>query len=213
MYGGMGSTGYKIKYTLKDIGTIQIKETAEYPEHFPARSLVDKTIRRIKVIRKIFKELEEGILHDLYEYYKDNLLEQFCDAPTYTIEVFYDGGYSESYSKIFPNKYVEKIDDLLQTIEVDDSSLYGYRVEYLVRSVHTLDQKYIKTHFYNTREKAIRAYCDDAEKYVVMGIMNLYHADLYTFNLFNNKKVSGERIVDNVQKFWDEYYERQRNKY
>lgn len=89
-----------------------------------------------------------------------------------------------------------------------NTSLPKYQVCYLVRSIHTLDQKYMKTKLHNTKEDAINEYEQGVQKYITLGIMRLYQVELATIDLLTGKTISKELIISNSSDFWDEYYNR-----
>lgn len=205
-YGGFGCTGYKIQYNFTNSGTIRIRETQKYDDRDFNRDLINTSFRKKKKSLEILSYIEDNVLEQLIQYYNNEIFGSIVDAGTYTIQITFTDDSKLVYEKVSPNQYIEQIENYLNECHIDHPSLHWYKVQYLVRSLHTLDQKLLTTDSIKTKEHAIEQYTKDARKYVVLGIMRLYQADILTVNALSGKQIKKEYFVNNSSEFWNEYY-------
>lgn len=205
-YGGYGCWGYKMKYTLKDTGLIKIKESITEDAQIVLEDPIDIKITRKNVIPNILSKIEEKVLPSLINPDFLDIVDIVLDAGSITIDIKFSDGSSFKLEKTSLSKNIELLLDILNNIEINHKSFHGYYVQYLVRSPHTLDQKLLKTAVFGTKETALRVYSEEAEKYVVMGIMRLYQAEMVTVYRLSEKQISKELIISNAANFWNEQY-------
>ncbi len=70
------------------------------------------------------------------------------------------------------------------------------QVKFQVIGSHTMKIKYKETSYFQDKETAIKAYEEEASKYVQLGIHQMYFAELLTCTLEHGSVISRENLVD-----------------